>query len=297
MKNFGSICAHRCAASVAPLGFVQTKKVFWRVAGDMYQTFYVETYGICAGVKKCRIGFCVIPLCAGINAETDIRPRGLYYLKQFEPTYVDRESTDGWNYTDDEKCQNSSICEIIRMLETYLIPFFERTTQSEIALDEVIALEALFNDNRLSLGPNRRPALDFAGPDARLNKRDITKYYLAVRAGNYDLALEVMENVQNSRAAAFRYYSEKFSGSATIAGIEDLVVRLKSGDTDYIANLKKRESPLLLREAEAYYIASKEQLQEAETVIAHLRANNKEYFRILFLANEERSKDSFINYF
>lgn len=295
MKKFIQACTKQCADIVQELGFKQSKNVFWRVANDMYQTFYIETFKAYAGMKNCRIGFCVIPLCAGVSAEADIRQRGLYYLKKFEPAYQleDWQPWDGWLYNSDEKVRELCYKEITRMLKEYLVPFFDRASQSATALSELIALEALFDDNRLSLGPGRAPAIDATGGTARLNKYDPVKYYLAVKAGDFDFALDVMESILARQEESFKQNADEFSGIATTNGIEELVDHLKSGDMEYILKLQRKHDPLLARVGEAFYIVRKEQLEESKLIVEKLKAKDVEYFRRLFEENEECSRKSF----
>ena len=295
MKKFIQVCTKQCADIVQESGFKQSKNVFWRIVGDMYQTFYVETFKERAAMENCRIGFCVIPLCARVSAEADIRQQGLYYLKKFEPSYhlEDWQPWDGWRYNHDEKLKEFCCKEITRMLKEYLIPFFERTSQSKTALSELIALEALFDDNRLSLGPGRAPAIDATGGTARLNKYDPVKYYLAVKAGDFDFALDVMESVLRRQEESFRQSADEFSGIATTNGIEELIDHLKSGDMEYILKLQRKHDPLLARVGEAFYIVRKEQLEESKLIVEKLKDKDVEYFRQLFRENEEYSRNSF----
>lgn len=295
MKKFIQICTKQCADIAQEVGFKQSKNVFWRVVNDMYQTFYIETFKAYAGMKNCRVGFCVIPLCAGVSAETDIRQQGLYYLKKFEPAYHfdDWQPWDGWLYNNDEKVREYCCKEITRMLKEYLIPFFEKTSQSATSLPELIALEALFDDNRLSLGPGRAPAIDATGGAARLNKYDSIKYYLAVKAEDFAFALDIMECVLSRQEESFKQREEKFSGIATAYGIEELIDHLKSGDMEYIMKLYRNHSPLLARVDEAFYIVRKEQVEESKLIVEKLKAKDAEYFRELFNENEENSIKSF----
>ena len=295
MKKFIQVCTKQCADIAQELGFKQSKNVFWRIVGDMYQTFYIETFKEGTAMKNCRIGFCIIPLCARVSAEADIRQQGLYYLKKFEPSYhlEDWQSWDGWRYNHDEKLREFCCKEIIRMLKEYLIPFFERTSQSKTALSELIALEALFDDNRLCLGPGRAPAIDATGGVARLNKYDPVKYYLAVKAGDFDFALDVMESVLRRQEESFKQSADKFSRIAKTTGIEELVDHLKSGDTEYIIKLCRKHSSLLDRVDEAFYIVHKEQVGESKLIVERLKAKDVEYFCQLFDRNEEYSRESF----
>lgn len=295
MKKFIQVCTKQCADIAQELGFKQSKNVFWRIVNDMYQTFYIETLKAYAGMKKCRIGFCVVPLCAGVSAEADIRQRGLYYLKKFEPAYQleDWQPWDGWLYNDDEKVRELCCKEITRMFKEYLVPFFDRASQSATALSELIALEALFDDNRLSLGPGIVPAIDVTGGAARLNKYDSIKYYLAVQAGDFEFALDIMECVLSRQEESFKQREEQFSGITTADGIGELVDHLKSGDMEYIMKLHRNHSPLLARMDEAFYIVCKEQVEESRLVVEKLKAKDIEYFRQLFERNEECSRKSF----
>ena len=291
MKEFFQVCTE----VTRQLGFNQSKNVFWRVVEDMYQSFYIETMKERSNMKKCRIGFCIIPLCAGVSAKAGIRQQGLYYLKNFEPLYHldDWQPWDGWLYNDEKKSKDFCCKELSRMLKGYLVPFFERTSQSTAALSELVSLEALFDDNRLSLGPGRGPAIDATMGTGRLNKYDPIKYYLAVKAGDFEFALDIMEFILNQQEEALKQSKKKFSGVATTNGIEELIDHLKEGDTRYIIKLCRRHSPLVARVDEAFYIIHKEQVEESILIVEKLKKKDSGFFQKLFEEKEKHSRKSF----
>jgi len=294
-----------CLELSQPYGFQKTNKYFWRIVNDMYQSFSVDSYGLYPGVKEFRIVFSVMPLCMGLRPDFRRPSSGPYYLKRFEASAnpydgISRwnDSSDGWVYTSDPTCQQTCRSEATRMLAEHLLPFFERTTHSESALEELIQLEALFHDNRLkNLGLSGRPELDPAGPNARLDLYDSTKYYLAIKAGNFEFAQQVLEklvlNYSEGYSRSLSKYLESHDEPPNEAGIEHLIEHLEKGNFEEIHRLFFEKNPLAARAEEAYVLWDKKTLDSLESELDHARKHDAEYFRNLFEANEESSRNAF----
>ena len=180
--RYSSLFQTSCEQAVLPYHFIRKKNAFIRVVNDVCQTFYIERLGRGPGTHVCRIGFCVLPLCQKLDAETIEKGVGLYYLRKFELS--GEEELDGWRYTSTQEDASRCANEIIRYLNQYLIPFFERANCAERAFDELISLEALFEANR-QLYLRLAGIEDLACAGVGFSVLDGTKCDMALKNGNY----------------------------------------------------------------------------------------------------------------
>lgn len=239
MNYFNSQYQAGCKALVAPYGFKRKNKGFVRVINDVCQSFDMEKLSRGPGQKACRIGFVVRPLCQPLNVQ-QVERGGLYYLKKFE--ICDDGEPDGWRYKYDPESISLCIEEVMRYISAYMIPFFERATCTKSAFSELIALEKLFNENRVAY-LNLKGIEDGAGPDAELNLFDGAKYYMALKNGNYDYAMKSRSAVLQLNLVA--YESEKgFLPEEVLAERREVIQRLHreielldKGDYDFFRNL------------------------------------------------------------
>ena len=116
---------------VVPLGFKSYRKNYYRVINDIFQS--VNLHKSVSG-DNCTIEFVIAPLCAGDFIKKDFC--GTNHLKMFKNDY----SWFPYN-KDDEGSVNNCVGEMISYVETYLIPYFERSSDSTKAYYEVCAFQ------------------------------------------------------------------------------------------------------------------------------------------------------------
>ena len=295
MASCISVISKRCRELAQLYGFQKEKKCFWRIVNDMYQFYSIDSYSLYPSVRKCRISFGVMPLCSGVRPNFRLPSTGPYYLKRFEAPSDPNDSIDGWEYTSDPVRQQICHSEAARMLTEHLMPFFERTTHSETALEELIQLEALIHDNRLeALGLSGKPELDPAGPNARLNLYDGTKFYLAIKAGNFEFARQVLEkrvcNYSEGYNRRLSEYCKSHKDPPSESGIEHMVEQIQKKDFLSIHSLVRRNDPLAARIEEAYLLSDKKTLDRLSFYLDRTLEHDAEYFRKLFSEKEEMSR-------
>lgn len=239
----------RCEAEVLQYGFKQKKNVFARIVNDVFQSFYIEKLGRYSGERECRIGFSILPLCQKLEAKWALSGVGIYYLKKFEVSHW--MEGDGWRYKISSEDISYCIDEILIYINRYLLPFFERSDSCKTALPEVIALEKLFNENRKE-SLRRSGMEDKAGPNAELNLLDSTKYFMALKNGDYDFALKsrqalLQQNVDSYNSMSERGYlmeEDRLRREKSLAELRDEIDHLEIKDIGYFQRL--------LEENEAY---------------------------------------------
>lgn len=112
------------------LGFKKSKNYYYRVLKDMLQLFEIEN----KTGPECVVNFGLVPVAMGIQ---HLGFQGFYLLN-----LSDGNSYSGWTY--DFKSKNSyERCtdEIAKSMEKDLFPFFERASNSQNALRELVSLE------------------------------------------------------------------------------------------------------------------------------------------------------------
>lgn len=239
MDDFLKQYKNRCETEVLPYGFKRKKNVFIRVVNDVLQSFYTEKLSIYSYGRECRVGFSVLPLCQKLEAERILGGFGVYYLRKFEISHW-AEGDDRWRYKSIPEDISACIDEILIYINKYLLPFFERANSCKAALPEVIALEKLFNENRIE-SLKLSDIADKAGPNAELNLSDSTKYFMALKSGDYDFALKsrkalleqnmaVYESVQNNSYMTKEKLHEK---EEMLSKLQDEIRHLEEKDWDY----------------------------------------------------------------
>jgi hypothetical protein len=236
-----------CKPEVLPFGFKRRKNAFVRVINDVLQNVSIET--ISSG-WACRVDFSIIPLCLRIEKEYISWEAYPHYLKEFE--LISGTPSDSWEYDKhSEASMDACLREIMRYLTSYLLPFFERATSCETALPEVIRFEKTLNDKWLA---SRKSSgiEDHADPDAGLNLLDSTKYFMALKNGDYDFALRsrqalLQQHIDSYNSMSERGYlteEDRLEREEGIAELRSEIDRLEARDTGYFQRL--------LEENEAY---------------------------------------------
>lgn len=221
-------------------GFKRTNASYIRVVNDVIQVIRFE---VLSSGRACRVVFSAIPLCIGIDRKSIISCPYCHELRRFEPTAG--LLLCGWEY--DRKAEESihaCMAEIMRYIETYLLPFFDRANSCRTALPELIALEQRFLDNRkISLA--WAGMTDHAQPGMVPNLLDSAKRYMALKNGDYEFAEKyftalVQQNIQSYQSVLEGGYlsEEALRGrEARIKKLQEEIALLKARDTDYFDRL------------------------------------------------------------
>ena len=192
-----------CKATFSQYGFKKKNGAFARVVNDIMQNFAIEKL---KSGRACRVEFAIIPLC--LRIEKEYISGGVYshYLKKFE--IVSWTLFDSWEYDkNSEASMDACLEEIMRYLTSYLLPFFERANSCETALPELIKLERLFNDNRMEI--LRISGIeDRADPGTEFLISDCVKYYMALKNGDYGLALKSRQALLQQNLDAYNSMAE-----------------------------------------------------------------------------------------
>lgn len=252
MDDFLKQYRTECEMKVSQYGFNRKKNIFVRLVNDVLQTFYIEKLGIHSYERAARVGFSVIPLCQRIETEQVLDGFGVYYLRNFEISTL--TEGNGWRYKSIPEDIDACVKEILMYTNKYLLPFFERANSCKAALSEVLALEKIFNNNRLESLKLCNIA-DRLDPNVELNLLDSKKYFMALKSGDYDFALK-------SRKAL----------------LEQNMTAYHSAQTNSYMTSKK------LHEQE-------EMLGKLQDEIQHLEEKDWNYFKTMIVDNEDYSRE------
>lgn len=257
MDDFNRKYYKTCTSIVFPYGFRRYKRVFGRVVNDVYQSFDIEKLGRQSAGKIVRVGFGVVPLCEKLQENWLESGVGLYYLKQFElipfygPDYTSDYDITNWYYQPEPESIDVCVAEIMRYLTTYLLPLFERADSCATALQALIEVERLFERNRLAKvwmeGDTPK-----VYPNGGVNIFDSSKYYMALKSGDYAYALKSCRALEMNNKRAYQSGCENgwlsdenwISRAKEIAQWEEDRIHLEMGDTKYFQ--------AILTENEAY---------------------------------------------
>lgn len=200
MDVFWRILKPKIEAHIAGLGFTRHKMVYIRVINDVCQNFYVERFKRGPNARVCRIGFSVLPLAQKICREQIENGVGLYYLKKFERP-ADGYS-EGWIYEIDEESIIVCVEEILRYVDSYLIPFFRRAVNTIDAFSELIALEKSFYENRMFYRKECE-SYNCSSSNAALDLLDGVKFCMALKNHDFDYAWRSGVAILNQNIEAY----------------------------------------------------------------------------------------------
>lgn len=231
--------------------------VFGRIVNDVYQDVYIEKWRSAINKVNARVGFGIIPLCQELDYNQVNGGMGLYYLKEFEVGHDDRNSwnIDSWEYSINSISINVCIDDMLRYIECYLIPFFERARSCSTAFQETINIEKLFYKNYQEryLALFGRISPEFK--KEAINLYDRAKFYMALKNGDFDFALKSSKALEQQNLNSFKSVSK--SGCLTEENKAKRLLMLE----------KRREE------------------------IEHLELGDKEYFQHLIEKNEDHSRE------
>lgn len=184
MKSITTYFNQKSANKYLSLGFIKGKGTFVRVRNDTVQAFSLK-YN--KDSYECSVEFGIFPLCW---SEKIFVEAGGYELDSF---IVEQhmESSEPGLIRNSEDIMVRSVEKITKVIDLYLIPFFDKCKDCESSLKELIALEAIFEQNRLSL-LRKNHERDCAKPLQIRSLFDSRKYYMALKAHNLPYALQYL---------------------------------------------------------------------------------------------------------
>jgi len=245
-------------AQIAGLGFTRHKMVYIRVINDVCQNFYVERFKRGPNAKVCRIGFSVLPLAQKISREEIENGIGLYYLKKFE-----RPSdgySEGWIYEIGNESIVACIEEILRYVDSYLIPFFRRAVNTIDAFSELVALEQLFYENRMFYRKECE-SYNRSSSYAALDLLDGVKYCMALKNHDFDYAWRSGVAILNQNIEAYESVKsflppESLSERETdIQRLRKEVKHIENKDGDYFHQLFEKNEFFSRENLKKYILA------------------------------------------
>lgn len=131
------------------MGFKKAKQTYYRVVGDMLQTFRLKKLGY-----GCSVEFGLAPLCCGIINSIDI---AVYDLDRFHipisahdydfGSYY-RVNEQGEYYKNDETLQYVSD-QLCQLMKEHVFPVFEKANHSSVAFDVIVNMLAKAEECRL----------------------------------------------------------------------------------------------------------------------------------------------------
>ena len=173
---------------------------FARVVNDVKQIFVLDKI---YGGRVYRVEFSVVPLCARIEKGDIWEGMNHHELRRFEPVAQRFKSWDGWD-CDPKSKENAEACvkEAMRFIREHLVPYFERADSCKTALKEVIELELLFDEVR-------KESLKLQGYEKIAEGKNVidmldnTKYYMALKNGDYAFALKSRKGLEQQHVSSF----------------------------------------------------------------------------------------------
>lgn len=176
MNEFSSLFFRRATTELPLRGFKKCGKTLVRVKNDVMQNFTLKCY---RGGGMCTVEFGIIPLCMGI---TDVS-MGTYNLSDFE-------RFDNWIYDHTSTGMNQVINDILRYINEYLCPFFDRADSTQNLMNALKKIERLFEKNRLQYLLQRHMT-DHTTPETKAARTLLNpvKYYIALKQEDYKFAL------------------------------------------------------------------------------------------------------------
>lgn len=240
MDDFLNKYISGCETILLPYGFKRKNKVFFRLVNDVIQSICIEKLGRYSYGRECRVEFSVNPLCKRIESKELLEGLGGYYLREFEISNC--LASDRWMYKDTSEDISACVNEIFIYISKYLIPFFERVNNCKDALCEVIALEKLFYYNHIER--TKLKGIKFiAGYSMEVVIFDSIKYFMALKSGDYDFALESRKALLEQNVWAYESSKNtlpedvKIKREKGIINLQNEIQRLEEKDWDYFEKL------------------------------------------------------------
>ena len=239
-----------CNSEFSQYGFKQHKRAFVRVVNDVVQIFAIEKSRF---YKEYKVVFAIIPLCLRIEKHY---VKGSVYSKSLRRLEYAEWALKGdcWKY--DPK-SNRSIDEcvesIITQVTKHLIPLFKRADSCKTAYNELCEVDKIVFG---SIKPD--------GSDSKYFKDgvfllDNVKYYIALKNGNYDIALDYLRAFEQQNEKSFDsivkmgYLKDKecIRREKILVDLRKEIERISKQEEHHMANLQK-----LLKDNEEHSITN-----------------------------------------
>lgn len=189
MKSLLRYYSSICVPKYQRLGFSKHNVTLARIYGETLQVFSLKCP---RNTSICSVDFGIIPLCmpGPVVLEVGGYNLDMFVLKQYVK-YA------GWAYDFRSKESIVSCIQAVsNTIDIYLLPILERCRDCETTLSELICLEELFDCNRkkaLAL----QGILDSAVSWQDRSLFDSRKYYMALKARNFDYARKYLHHQVN----------------------------------------------------------------------------------------------------
>ena len=235
-KYFNQVCKDK----YVPLGFIKKKSVFARIRGDIIQSFSLKRY---RNAPLCTVEFGIFPLCDSPPLYLDA---GQYELDNFRIDGYGR----AWMF--DPKSEESRLrCveSISDMIDRYLLPFFDACSDSRTAMQEMIRLEEVFENNRqewLKMIGTTDESL-YTWQEGSLS--DEHKYYMALKNKDWSYVEQYLNLMVEDYKMAFKEFDDPDYPEQPdiviknyqdgLAEFSELLDRFNAGDYDYFDELVK----------------------------------------------------------
>lgn len=181
MHSLQRIFEKMCIDKYHLLGFHKDKHIIARVTDELVQFFTLKKR---SERSIYTVEFGIIPLCMPVPVYLNA---GGYELDRFVVEQC--ANYEGWpcNPLSGQSIQECAEA-IIETVDTYLIPFFDRSLDCKSALAELCSLEEQFENNRLQVLKLLQIANLAADSWNERSLHDSRKYYMALKSRNYDYA-------------------------------------------------------------------------------------------------------------
>jgi|GEM_PF-1829440 len=260
MEYFTKHYVEACKKEFSQYGYKRKSNSFARVINDVMQNFTLKKYSTGRG---CTIEFGIVPLCMRIEKANINGGIGIYNLRRFEPVQWDH--WDYWDYDpNSEESIDICISELITHINKYLIPLFNRADSCNNGYQELCELDRLFNKNwvigreKYSDGKAIMREEDQKFYRDGVNMLDSCKYYMALKNGNYNLAISHLKAFEQKNMDSYTTMLEgghlteadKNRREKKIEELRNKIILIEEKNEKYILSL--------IQENEAY---SKENLK------------------------------------
>lgn len=172
-----------CKKRYSVLGFVRINNTYCRIINDVFQSFTIKC--LSGGIYTVEFG--IFPLCMAIP----YCELGTYSLEKFDiEVYA---SNGGWKYRGCTKADETAFWEnILNIIDTSLIPLFQKADSCHAARHALIKLDELFEKNRQEV-LRRNGMQDHAAHWQELSIHAPEKYYMALKTGDDQYALRYLD--------------------------------------------------------------------------------------------------------
>lgn len=218
------------------LGFLKKGTTFFRLNGDIFQSFNLKKY---TRVPECTIEFGVFPLCHSTPIYLDC---GGYELDCFHVYNIHRAEDILWRYApSSEDSITQAMQSMSESIQNHVIPFFDKCNDCASTFNQLYELEKLFEVNRLKrlelVG-----SIDRAEPFEFRISFNNHLYYMAMKTENWDFLRRYLCAFRDSYLAGSESPENQFQKDKLQKAAQeqaDLLSHLDSGDFDFFRNMVK----------------------------------------------------------